>query len=710
MARKPRRRSRPAGAEWAAVGVLVVLVAMLWKFLNWGVVGLVVGPAVLWVLASQWSWLHQHRRRLAPVAVGVGVAGFGFGSLAVGSWWSLAVYAAVTFGIGWAIHLEDSHDHRVYFTVCLVAALGWSGALHLLPIATVVDASGAVVVQGRWLDLTASWLVLVVLATAFWWTDRQVAHAVQIEDNIRSWPEIVKGTDLAGTRRTTFKEKPEGGWRMKLTWNPGQKMIDSVTKQARLLESLMDAPRQSVVIEPDGDNPNAVIAECSPTGALGALEWDGQPLVSITEHSLQARFSDGAERREQRWEPNVGGKHKLRAGMTRSGKSVSAKLDACLYGPAEDVVLWLIDRKGGVAFRPLAPMADWFAVDEHESVAMLEAAVRVCDARANYMAEQGWDVWQPSRQHPVVILMIDETARLLGFQAPAAVQGRALAAATAVGQLGAGVGVLVDPCTQFPTLEALGSSQFREQLGITECYRQRSEGTAQHFLPNAPAGVEPAHIRSDRKGEHYVDAEGIFRPQRAQKPNVTPEQVAEVVAEYWDTTPALDDISAAAAGAAYAERDRWDLVDGKPTRRSPGDIPAATSMVEAAAPVAVRVADDGPPIPSWHDLDDEDEPSFRELVAVERSRMSPEERKAAVAEQATLVASLRPADPEQAPALVLELMRRVHPEPVSPRHARDVTGLSESTVHRLLRRWEDEGTVEHVGYGSYRLAAADVPA
>jgi DNA-binding IclR family transcriptional regulator len=53
---------------------------------------------------------------------------------------------------------------------------------------------------------------------------------------------------------------------------------------------------------------------------------------------------------------------------------------------------------------------------------------------------------------------------------------------------------------------------------------------------------------------------------------------------------------------------------------------------------------------------------------------------------------------------VLDLMRRVHPEPVAPRHAMEATGLSETTVHRLLRKWEDEGLVSHVGRGAYQLA------
>jgi hypothetical protein len=703
MVRKPPRRSRPAGAEWSVVAVLVAIgVTLLWRALSWGAVALVVGPAILWVLAAQWEWLHVHRRRLAPLVGGMSVAGLGLASLAVGSWWSAAVYGALVFGIGWAIHLEDSSDHRVYFTVCLLAAGGWSIALHALPL------------HERWLDLTASWLVLVILTTAFWWTDRRVARAVQIEDQIRSWPEIVRNTDLAGTRRVDYREKPEGGWRMRLVWSPGKKMVDSVTKQGRLLESLMDAPRGSVVIEPEGDSPNAVIAECSPVGSLSSPDWDGRPLVSITDPLVSAHYSNGDTETVTRWTPGVGSFHVLRAGVTRSGKSWATRHSICAYGPAEDVIGWGIDLKGGMAFRPMAPMLDWFVTTQDDAVAMLEALVRICDARSAFAAEQGWDVWQPSREHPVIMVWIDETARVLGFQAPSQVQSRALAAATAVAQLGAGLGVLVEPATQFATLEALGSSQFREQLTYTECFRMRSEGTAQHFLPNAPAGVEPAHLPSARKGVCYIDAQGEFRPHQAQKPPVTDEQMGAVVAEFWDTTPELDVVSVAAAGVAYAERDRWALVDGKPVKVDVSQAatpnltkPVATSVAapepEPATPAATVA-------PSWAHLDLSGEPTFRELVAVERSRMSPEERRAEVARQAASIAKLTPRNPEEAPALVLELMRKVHPEPIGPRHAMEATRLSESTVHRLLRRWEDEGRVEHVGYGAYRLVGADVPA
>ena len=708
------RRKKAGGdvTQAIAVVVLVVLAVALWQRLSWWLVAFATVPVVGWLLVVQWGWLNRHRRKLAPATAGLAVAAMAYSSKAITDaggygWWVLGVYAALTAGIAWAIHVEESRDHRVFFGVALIAALAWTAAVHLTAWA-------------RWTDLAGAWLVLVILASAFWWTDRRVIHEVKAEEAVRSWPEIVKGTELAGTVREKFVEKPEGGWRMRLSWPPGKKLVDSVRKLDRLLESVMDAPRRSVTIEADGTN--AVIAECSPVGALGALEWDGEPAVSVTEPVAQSRYGDGTFETYRRWEPGVGGKSKLRAGMTRSGKSVAIKHDAVSYGPAEDVVLWLIDLKGGASLRKLAPLSDWFVTTQPDAVEMLEAAARLCDARAHYMAEQGWDPWQPSREHPVIMIMADEVSKLTGYLAPPEVMGRALAAATLIAQQGAGLGVLIDPATQFPTLEAIGSTQLRENIALTECYRQRSEGTAAHFLPNAPAGVEPAHLPSSAKGSHFADIEGEFRPLVAQKFNVTDEQVQAVVAEFWETTPEIEAVHHGVLGAGWASRDRWvPQPDGKVVRVAAGGATDAAPEVadrdEDDATVAAAAATPSRDVsqavsqpeyaPAWAGVDD-DAPTFRECVAASQATMSPEER---AAERARLVAYLeqtRPADPAEAPAIVWQLLSDAPDgEPVSPADAQRVSGLSESTVHRLLRRWEDEGRVRHVGRGAYVRAAGE---
>jgi S-DNA-T family DNA segregation ATPase FtsK/SpoIIIE len=721
MARRGGRRSK-ANRDIDGVIIVVVVVLLgvaLWQRLSWWLVVFAAAPVICWLLAIQWGWLRRHRRKLAPTTAGIAVAVAAYSSKAIAEvgghgGWVLGVYAALTAAIAWGIRVDESRDHRRYFTVALIAGLAWTAAVHLTDWA-------------RWPDMAGTWTVLVILASAFWWTDRRVIHEVKAEERVRSWPEIVRGTELAGTVREYFTEKPEGGWRMRLTWAPGRNLVDAVRKHDRLLESVMDAPRRSVTIEADGAN--AVIAECSPVGSLGALVWDGQVATSIADTVMQARYGDNTVEAYPRWVPGIGGKHKLRAGKTRSGKSGGMKHDAVVYGPAEDVVLWLIDLKGGASLRALAPMADWFATRTDEAVAMLEAAARLCDARGHYMSEQGWDPWQPSRQHPVIVIMADEVAKLLGYMAPHEVQGRALAAATIIGQQGAGLGILIDPATQFATLEALGSSQFREQLALTECYRMRSEGTAAHFLPNAPSGVEPAQLPASSPGAHYVDVDGEFRPQVAQKPNVTPEQVQAVVAEYWDTTPEIEAVHHPVLGEAWARRDRWvPQPDGKVAR-----VAFDAAGPDAAADVADRDEEDEMPQqhgatprdevatvsqrasqpvsqpeyrPAWAGVAD-DGLTYAAVVAADAVLQTPEQRAAEKARLVTWLAETRPADPAQAPEIVWRLLTEAPDgEPVSPGDAQRASGLSESTVHRLLRRWEDEGRVEHVGRGAYRPVVA----
>lgn len=712
MAKSKKKLLRPLGAaDLVAVGGVVLVVAALWRLMSWWVIALVVVPAVAVLLIRQSAWLHAHRRGLAPLEVGLGVAGVAAAArwidsvVWINSVWMWPVLGVATVMLVWAVTVTvASTQQRNFYIGAVLAAAGWFTACQLVPL-------------DRWTDLAAVWLLLLIVGYGFHLTDRKVIAEVKVEEKIRSWPEIVKGTELADTWRPEYADKAAGGWKMRIAWAPGTKMLKAVRNLGPLFESLMDAPVGSVSVE-SGNRPNEVTVECSPVGALGELVWDGEPAVSIMQPVAQSRYGDGTFETYPRWEKGVGGKHKLLAGATRSGKSVSMKHDALTYGAAEDVVLWLIDLKGGASLRPLAPLADWFETTTDGAVEMLQAAARLCDARAHLMAEKGWDPWRPSREYPVILIKIDETAKLLGMQAPARAQQAALSAAITVGQQGAGLGILIDPATQYATLEALGSSQFREQLMLTECYRLRSEGSAQHFLPNAPAGVEPASIPASSKGAHYADIEGEFRPLIAQKFNVTDEQLAAVVGEYWDSTPEIEEETRHVLGPAWEQRQLWAFVDGKVVRADatshemPRDETADDEEAEMSQPGVAPVSHDLSQAfpPAWAEMDDDDAPTFAELNAARDATLTPEQRAAEKAAHVAELAASRVTDPSKAPELVLDLMRRVAPDPVSPGDAQRVTGLSETTVHRLLRKWEGEGTVSHVGYGKYTLVTQSADA
>lgn len=493
------------------------------------------------------------------------------------------------------------------------------------------------------------------------------------------WPALAADTPLADTDGD-YRGGPDGRWSLGLSWAPGAHLLGEVCGHTALIESLMEAPPGSVTVEAAG--PNAAAVVCHPTGAMAGLPWSGHTAVSITEPVEQCRYTDGTPEVYARYSRDAGGRHKLRAGMSGAGKSRAARHDLCSYGPAEDVVVWLIDQKGGASFRPFAPLADWFATTPEESLDMLAALVRLCDVRGEFMAEQGWEVWQPSRELPVVWLLVDETARLTGMQARPDIGSRAVSAAVDIAQLGRAVGVIFDPMTQFGSIEALGSLQLRENMHVTECYRMRSEGAADAFLPGAPAGIDPAHLPASRKGLFYADVEGEFRPLPGLKHDVTDEQMHAVVARFWDSTPQIEAWHADLLGSAYESRDRWvPNPDGTVTRIAGGerdDAPEVPDEEEGS----MGQDQGGWTVPTWDGV--EQGPTYAEMT----TGQTPAE--------AVVV------DAEQAPLAVLRALRD---GPVHPRTLCETSGIPEAAVHDLLCDWETQGRVRHVGWGEFALVS-----
>jgi hypothetical protein len=61
----------------------------------------------------------------------------------------------------------------------------------------------------------------------------------------------------------------------------------------------------------------------------------------------------------------------------------------------EDVVIWAIDLKKGMELGPWAPCIDRLATTPEEATTLLSDAVKILEARAAHLAEQGERVWNP---------------------------------------------------------------------------------------------------------------------------------------------------------------------------------------------------------------------------------------------------------------------------------------------------------------------------
>jgi hypothetical protein len=112
----------------------------------------------------------------------------------------------------------------------------------------------------------------------------------------------------------------------------------------------------------------------------------------------------------------------LIAGVTGSGKSNLLSVMIAQLARCVDVVIFMIDLKGGRAARPWMipwiqkftdrPVIDWLATTREEAALMLDALWAAREARSREAA--GGEKITPSADKPAILLLTDEMAVLLG--------------------------------------------------------------------------------------------------------------------------------------------------------------------------------------------------------------------------------------------------------------------------------------------------------
>lgn len=168
------------------------------------------------------------------------------------------------------------------------------------------------------------------------------------------------------------------------------------------------------------------------------------------------------------------------------GRGKTNLLNVIIYqlSRCTDVVLWMIDLKGGRAAKPWLrpwldgtvkrPVLDWVATTAAEAYRMLTAAKALIEQRSN--AGYGGTKVKPSRRRPAVIVICDEVAALVGRHAKP--QGRLklsdlVALLTLCIQLGRSEAVDFVLATQRATVTMTGSGDLKSQcemrigLGVT---------------------------------------------------------------------------------------------------------------------------------------------------------------------------------------------------------------------------------------------------
>ncbi|MFC8202163.1 hypothetical protein ACFUTV_43325 [Streptomyces sp. NPDC057298] len=263
----------------------------------------------------------------------------------------------------------------------------------------------------------------------------------------------------------------------------------------------------------------------------------------------------------------------LIVGPTGSGKTNMVHCILAGFARAEDVLTWVIDLNAGSAGlpwvlpalkgelvredgKPVRPGIDWLAGTYDEALTMLDAAVRVAKQRKmgyqDLLSKANTDLLPISAKIPQIELVIDEGAEILASQDRQLRKlgekileviriARAMGVRTVLTALGATGSVLSNLMIrrEAKVRVALTGGE-TEGMDLSKMFPGR-RGLRVDQAPHKGAGF---------MGTPESPA-ALFKGWR-----ILPNQIREITIATSDRHPVLDDVSAKAAGPAYARR--WD--------------------------------------------------------------------------------------------------------------------------------------------------------
>lgn len=281
-------------------------------------------------------------------------------------------------------------------------------------------------------------------------------------------------------------------------------------------------------------------------------------------------------------------------GLRGKGKSnlINAKISALTR--CVDVVVWIMDNKGGRTARPWLlpwldgrthrPVLDWVATTREENTRMLKAAVAVIEYRSN--SGIGGDKIIPTARMPELMLICEEVALIFG-QHEIANYGNAKLGLT-IAQLGRAEAVSIDLVAQRGTVTMLGSGDLKSQLENTFGLGVADANDARYTFGDSKIASDLAKL------EHP----GSLLVQAGRDTRIVPGKAwwvehAEIggpggIAERNTYVgPDLDAGSAAAADTAGGYSSRWS--NERAGHLLPSGLPQSGSVVTPPTPAASTV-------------------------------------------------------------------------------------------------------------------------
>jgi S-DNA-T family DNA segregation ATPase FtsK/SpoIIIE len=644
--------------------------------------------------------LRARRIALAPVYVGMPVLAVGIiGNLLLNGPQLLIGMAAVLLAAGvWIFSRVGQMWRRVYLGLITLSSVGW-----ILWVSGYTD-------PRSW-----AWgmVVLIFGAVLFsipHWVDRVKRTQVKMEDVVRNWPIRagrigLQNTDIVGVKMS------EIGWTARLKWAPGTYLPDRIQKQEQEIEGALGLQRGELKVSFNGKANDSVILNVTLKDPHEqAILWDpetreledGNHELKIT-HGADAFTiglrTDGTEKKLQIFKLGWGARQILIAGMKGSGKSGLLNRIWAHLALSDDVVQLGIDLKGGVELGPWRRVFHRVATSKGEAMSMMKMLTMLIDRRTKLMAKRGWKTWQGSPENPWVCVSVDEAASLLG-----SLGSKDLDNIADLFRKGRAAGVAFILATQFPTLEALGTSQIREQIDQGFCFRMSSTDGEGYVIT---AGVVHAEkIDSDRPGTCYhQDGDKLDPlPMRVtfvgDGENGTRNLIAELVSALAGTTPEMDEDSI---------RDGIDQLewyansaislDDDETETGDGDDETGSETDE----------DDGETLSVPSQFITEGDVDFREVIQRSRREMTEEDRdrldsEARAQQEAEKAARLNPEEARQA---ALDALREAGSNGILASELATTATRSSSWTYNLLDELEGQEQVKRTSAGAWAWCAEE---
>jgi hypothetical protein len=519
-----------------------------------------------------WRWLRRNRLWLIPFTIPFALS-MAAQTVYRAGWWPWFIPAVILVASAVVMGAPDRWDRTAEVRFVRATAVGIAAWLIAGALWGAWNALMTWTLGGLWTMWTVCW----------WWHKRPRKQDKTIAEWDLQWQLIIhrmRPQQLTNSHVINVDLSDENVDALLIKLDRGRQNIGNLRDAGESILSAWEYPEETTFrVVKHGRNRNWAWFKIQHANPLAERrEWD----EDLAPSSFLDEFVVGFTPEGALIKTTLPKAHWFIVGQTQFGKSTWLSLKLAQLAACDDVLIWVIDLKGGGMAAPWKPCIDWLATTHAEAEQMLAAAKRIINARSSVTGDH-----IPSPEDPAIVIVMDECNEAFG-------QGTGTAALVAAGvsvaQLGAGMSVELDAATQIGGLSSMGDERIRSNLSKCMAFRCQQDAHAEYALEDWK------HLSASK-----LDQPGMFYFKDQAKPSVlgrgfwisTPQR-ARLARMYADRRPVLPEALALHAGEAYSSRHDRGAAAGPPSparEESSVSTPAELAAeIEAGLPVPVSDA------------------------------------------------------------------------------------------------------------------------